>query len=135
MVCAVACVNIFLANNTSSLVDNSLNLDDVEMFASAQDLTEPGGGGGGGGNPNNPTVWKCMYCDNLRYYDYSGSPIWNPFNSHCDCITVSDFHFQCVYSNYSSGVNECVYGSKKTETGSSWNYGCESGGVSFGLDG
>ena len=132
--CAVACVNMFLANNTGSLVDNSLMLDDVEMVASAQELSEPGGGGGSG-NPNNPTIWSCIYCDNTRYYSHSGTALNCIYPSGCDYISVADYHFQCVYSNYSTGGDGCVYGSKKTETGAAWYWNCSSGGVSLGLDG
>ena len=63
IVFAVAGVNIFLANNTASLVDNSLNLDDVEMVASAQEITEPGGGGGGGNTEKSPYYERYKACE------------------------------------------------------------------------
>lgn len=102
MICAVVGVNMYLVNNTASIVDNSLKLDDVEMVASAQESTEPGGGGGGftyyhyNGKYFKKGGWFTNWAQVYVWETCTDTMLW-PFNTSAGTYQV--YHKKCCYGD------------------------------------
>ncbi len=128
MLCALAFVNVFLANNTASLVDNSLKLDDVEMVASAQENTEPGGGGGY--YPGNLNHWEPSSIENCQFntqqFNYSDGSVTEIYTQAGDMISICRLggttNCRLGDRKVEPYVSQCAYECEKTNNG---GYNCD----------